>query len=138
MENEAARQAELGSKVKEERSWLNVRKAGFPGTLCLANIRCRFATLSNRGRDAGWDGKRWVGRRAFPTLGGQEVGKWCSFSHVAAASTRLFPHNSTQVVDFPHLAMVRLFSEGHGIGFSDQAELGTNQAGLGTNIEELK
>jgi hypothetical protein len=90
----------------------------FPGTVCLANFRCRFATLSNRGRDAGWDGKRWVGRRAFPTLSGQEVGKWRSFSHFETALAHLFPPFSTQVVDFPRIEHVRLFWEGHEIGFS--------------------
>jgi len=64
------------------------------------------------GRKTGGDGKRWVGKRAFPTLSGQMVGKWCSFSHLETALTRLFPHVSTQVVDFPHLAHVRLFWEG--------------------------
>jgi hypothetical protein len=52
--------------------------------------------------------------------GGQETGKWCSFSHFETALTRLFPRFSTQVVDFPHLVVVRLFSEGHEIGFSDK------------------
>src|SRR6266478_3057743 len=52
------------------------------------------------GRKTGGDGKRWVGKRAFPTLSGQMVGKWCSFSHLETALTSLFPHNSTQVVDF--------------------------------------
>ncbi len=58
-------------------------------------------------------GKRWV----VSTLSGWEVGKWCSFSHLGTVLTRLFPRFSTQVVDFPHLAMVRLFSEGARIGF---------------------
>ena len=44
--------------------------------------------------------------------GGCEIGKWCSFSHLETAFSHLFPHKSTQVVDFPHLAMVRLFWEG--------------------------
>ena len=61
------------------------------------------------GRKTGGDGKRWVGKRAFPTLSGQMVGKWCSFSHLETALTRLFPHVSTQVVDFPHICTVRLF-----------------------------
>ncbi len=70
------------------------------------------------GRKTGGDGKRWVGKRAFPTLSGQEIGKWCSFSHLETALTRLFPHVSTQVVDFPHLSCVRLFWERARIGFS--------------------
>jgi hypothetical protein len=39
------------------------------------------------------------------------VGKRIGFSHLAAGWARLFPHNSTQVVDFPHLSMVRLLWE---------------------------
>jgi hypothetical protein len=53
-------------------------------------------------------------RRLGVGKGGCEIKKWCSFSHLKTALTRLFPHKSTQVVDFPHLAMV------------SQAELGTN------------
>ena len=41
--------------------------------------------------------------------GGKEVGKWTGFSHLETALTRLFPHVSTQVVDFPHLSAVSLF-----------------------------
>ena len=63
------------------------------------------------GRKTGGDGKRWVGKRAFPTLSGQEIGKWIGFSHFETAFSHLFPHKSTQVVDFPHLAHVRLFWE---------------------------
>ena len=44
--------------------------------------------------------------------GGQEMGKWRSFSHFETALTRLFPHKSTQVVDFPRMAMVSIFWEG--------------------------
>jgi len=61
------------------------------------------------GRKTGGGGKRWVGRRVNLGKGGQMVGKWCSFSHLETALTRLFPHNSTQVVDFPHICTVRLF-----------------------------
>ena len=41
--------------------------------------------------------------------GGQEIGKWRSFSHFETTLTHLFPPFSTQVVDFPHLAMVSIF-----------------------------
>jgi hypothetical protein len=73
-----------------------------------------------------------MGGRPDTAKGGQEVGKWCSFyrlvtgfPHFETALTRLFPHKSTQVVDFPRIEHVRLFWEGHEIGFADQAELGT-------------
>ena len=67
--------------------------------------------LPRRGLEVGRGGKRRVGRRASHTIGGQGVGKWTGFSHIETALIRLFPHKSTQVVDFPHLAHVRLFWE---------------------------
>src|SRR5713226_7810442 len=83
------------------------------------------------GRGAGGDGKRWVGKRAFPTLSGQEVGKRTGFSHFETALTRLFPHNSTQVVDFPRMYDVRFFwEEGFHRRDAESEETGTNQAGL--------
>jgi hypothetical protein len=90
----------------------------FPGTSSLANFRCRFATLPNRGREAGAGGKRWSGMCVNLGKGGQETGEWRSFSHFETALTHLFPHKSTQVVDFPRIEHVRLFWEGHEIGFS--------------------
>ena len=42
-------------------------------------------------------------------MGQAQAGKQAGFSHVKPALTRLFPHDSTQVVDFPHMAMARLF-----------------------------
>jgi hypothetical protein len=35
--------------------------------------------------------------------------KWTGFSRIETALTRLFPHKSTQVVDFPRMAMVSIF-----------------------------
>jgi hypothetical protein len=53
------------------------------------------------------------------------TGKWWNFSHLVigfyrleTVLTRLFPCFSTQVVDFPRMAMARLFSERARIGFS--------------------
>jgi hypothetical protein len=40
------------------------------------------------------------------------VGKRTGFSHFETAFAHLSPDISTQVVDFPHLAMVGLFGEG--------------------------
>ena len=51
-------------------------------------------------------GKRWVGRRVYVGKGGQEVAERIGFS-------RLFPHDSTQVVDFPYICVVRVFGEEH-------------------------
>jgi hypothetical protein len=78
------------------------------------------------GRKAGSFPTGTMGKPFEVGKGGCETGKWCSFSHLETALTRLFPHDSTQVVDFPRMAMVRLFSDGARIGFSSQAELGTN------------
>src|SRR5882724_4949068 len=41
--------------------------------------------------------------------GGQGVGKWTGFSHFETALTHLFPHDSTQVVDFPRMYVVSIF-----------------------------
>jgi len=63
--------------------------AEFPGTSCLANFRGQFATFRVKEGGMGKGGKMAV--------------KWTGFSHV-------FPHVSTQVVDFPLLS--RLGVEG--------------------------
>jgi len=56
------------------------------------------------------------------------MGKSTGFSHLAtwfyrlwAGSIHLFPHKSTQVVDFPHLTMVRHFLDAN---FANERELG--------------
>ena len=73
---------------------------------------------SKHGLEAGATGRSLVGKRVKLGKGGQEIGKWRSFSHFETALTRLFPLVSTQVVDFQHLAMVSIFCDGHEIGFS--------------------
>jgi hypothetical protein len=70
--------------------------------------------LPRRGWKTGADGKEWVGRRVNLGKGGQVAVKWTGFSHFEPALTRLFPHDSMQVVDFPRMYVV------------SQAELGTN------------
>src|SRR6266446_6692637 len=66
--------------------------AGLPGTLCLANFRCRFATLPSRDRKAGkggqkpgWDAGATECRR---TKTGGNVG----FDPANELLTRLNPH----------------------------------------------
>ena len=83
----------------------------FPGTSCLANFRCRFATLPNEGRETAATGQWMAGKRMQVGKGGRGLGKWTGFSRFETTLTRLFPQNSTQVVDFPHKATVRLFWE---------------------------
>jgi len=61
-------------------------------------------------------GKRRYASRAFTALSGCGVGKFTGFYRIATCCYRLFPRNSTQVVDFPHLAVVRLFWESPEIG----------------------
>src|SRR5882724_9392011 len=60
-------------------------------------------------------GQKCVGRWVQLGKGGQEVGKRTGFSHIETALTRLFPHFSTQVVDFPCMCNVRLFWGRHEI-----------------------
>jgi len=69
------------------------------------------AGVPSKNREASSCGKRWAGRRAKPGKGGQEAGKRIGFSHFETALTRLFPHKSMQVVDFPHLAVLSIFCE---------------------------
>src|SRR5258708_38717509 len=69
--------------------------------------------VSACGPEAGGGGKRWDGKWLDLGKGGQEVGKWTGFSHLATTFSHLGPDNSTQVVDFPHLSTVRLFFENH-------------------------
>ena len=61
---------------------------------------------------------RTKGKRVEVGKGGQEIGKWTGFSHFETALTHLFPHDSTQVVDFPRMYDVRTFWGGPEIGFS--------------------
>ena len=71
------------------------------------------------GLEAGEDVKNRAEKRVKVGKGGCEIGKWRSFSHLETAFSHLFPCFSTQVVDFPHLSAVRLFSEGFKNGFSE-------------------
>src|SRR5882724_8740317 len=54
-------------------------------------------------------GKRWDGNRGEVGKGGQVAGKRTGFSRIETVLTRLFPHNSTQVVDFQRMYAVRVF-----------------------------
>src|SRR5258706_2419172 len=72
------------------------------------------AGVPGRAQEAGAGGKRWVGKRVRLGKGGRAAGKWTGFSHV-------FPHVSTQVVDFQRLAMVRHFLDAN---FANERELG--------------
>jgi len=63
-------------------------------------------------RQVGEDGKNRFGKWVKVEKGGCETGKWRSFSHLETGFSRLFPHKSTQVVDFPRMAMVSIFWEG--------------------------
>jgi len=63
-------------------------------------------------RRAGEDVKNRAEKRVEVGKGGCEIGKWRSFSHLETAFSRLFPPDSTQVVDFPRMAMVSIFWEG--------------------------
>jgi len=85
----------------------------------LAKSRIRDPEAVAVARQAGEDVKNRAEKRVKLGKGGREIGKWRSFSHIETALTRLFPRFSTQVVDFPHICTVRLFSEGFKNGFSE-------------------
>ena len=59
--------------------------------------------------EAGSYGQRWVGKWANLGKGGRLAGEWTGFSHFETPLTRLFPLDSTQVVDFPLLSQLRVF-----------------------------
>jgi len=71
--------------------------------------------------------KRRPGRRIQLGKGGKMVGERTGFAH-------LFPDDSMQVVDFPHLAMVRHFSVGHKNGFGH--EWNTYKTLMGIDLEQ--
>ena len=71
----------------------------------------RRASFPRSAAMEGGGGKRRIGTRAFSALGGRRAGKQPGFSHIAPASTRLFPHYSTQVVDFQRIYTVRVFPD---------------------------
>ena len=121
--------AEAGALRRMPTAWMNstaaagLRHSRAPGK---SRGRCGKRPYRASGRVVRC-GKRRYASGAFTGLRDQEIGKWCSFSHLETALTRLFPHKSTQVVDFPHLGYVRLFREGvnnrRGAGTQRQAKL---------------
>ncbi len=100
-----------GASLSGRRQRVWITRAFSPGYNMTGLRPCRTGVDTVVGKVVR-SGQRWVGMRVFTALSGKEAGKWCSFSHLETALTRLFPHKSTQVVDFPHLAHVRLFWEG--------------------------
>ena len=66
--------------------------------------------------------------------GGQEMGKWRSFSHFETAFSHLFPCFSTQVVDFPRMTVVSIFGRVRITAEAQRRRVKrrreTNQAGL--------
>src|SRR5260221_7094710 len=121
--------------VKTENGVLESWSEGVAGRLCSAGPEAGAPT-ETRGVGAG--GKRWVGRWVQPGEGGQMVEKPTGFSHLETVLTRLFPHNSTQVVDFPGMYDARLFWGGPEIAFSDQANIGTNTGKLRENGKDAE
>jgi len=121
---------DVGASLSGRRSRGRITQAFSPGYNMTGLRPCRAGVDSASGevdRTEQWR----VGERVQQGKGGEEAVKLSGFSHFETALTRLFPHKSTQVVDFPHLAHVRLFSGGHEIRFS-------SQAGLGTGVDEVE
>jgi hypothetical protein len=90
---------------------MKLTKPGIREPEAVAAGRKAGGTLVRSEVVAGGSGKKCVRKWANLGKGGCEIGKCCSFSHFETALSRLFPQLSTQVVDFPHLAVVRLFWE---------------------------
>jgi len=84
--------------------------------------------------EAGGGGKRWVGMRVNLGKGRRELRKLTGFSHFEIALTHLFPHKSTQVVDFPRMYDVRAFLRGVKFSFLSQTGLRTKVGRLRARI----
>ncbi len=65
------------------------------------------------GQKPGFFRRGTMGKRVELGKGGQKVGKRSGFFHFETAFSGLFPHKSTQVVDFPYICVVRVFGEEH-------------------------
>jgi hypothetical protein len=83
--------------------------------------------------EAGEGGQMWVGEWVKLGKGGRGMGKRTGLAHIKRASTRLGPGKSTQVVDFPHLSVVRLFWEAMKSVATDGTRI---KLGLGRDIEQ--
>ena len=83
----------IGEKVTAARSQESALKA--------CGVQVRRWTKMNRSKQRG------VGNGV--TEHWRDGRKRIGYFHIATGFSRLFPHDLTQVVDFPHLAMVRLF-----------------------------
>ena len=99
------------------------RSSGVAGPLCGAGPEAG-APRKDREAGAGW--KRWIRRSVHVGKGGLEMGKWIGFS-------RVFPDDSTQVVDFPHLSTLRLFWRAE-ITAETQRRRGGEKDGVQTEI----
>src|SRR5258708_28504966 len=69
--------------------------------------------LNTDGKKMEWWSIGVMGGRVEVGKGGQEMGKWRSFSHFETAFSHLFPRFSTQVVDFPRMTVVSIFWGGN-------------------------
>src|SRR6266404_1234245 len=133
---------ECGSDGETTKGVLKYWSLARPNRFCVTGPEAGAPT---KAREAGGGGKRRAGRRANPGLSGREMRKWTGFSHFETALTRLFPHDSTQVVDFPRMYAVRVFwkamkwvaTDGtrikHGLGKEIEPK-GPSQARLGTDL----
>jgi len=78
------------------------------------------------------------GKWAKVGKGGQNAGKWTGFSHFETAFSRLFPHVSTQVVDFPHICSVRVFWEAVKWAATDETRIGKRLCTEGNRAKGAK
>jgi hypothetical protein len=98
---------DVGASLSGRRPRGRITPAFGPGYNMTGLRPCRAGVDSAAGevdRSEQWR----VGKRVQQGKGGGEAAKPTGFSRLETALTRLFPHKSTQVVDFPHMAMVRL------------------------------
>src|SRR5882724_3042198 len=106
-----------GVKIEKMKTEVRSQESewGRPRAMLASSRRCRRpgaegirSTETIGIRKAGGDATRRVERRGFTALSGWEAGERTGFSHIVAGSTRLFPHVSTQVVDFPRIKWLKV------------------------------
>jgi len=122
-----------GVEWREAEGSAGVKEYWSHGAVSLPCCAGPEAGAPRKAREAGAGGKRWGGKWVDLGKGGRVAGKRTGFPHLG-------PDNSTQVVDFPRICSVSIFSGGvknsriSGRGMIGRGMEMEGQAGLGTSM----